>query len=96
MTNSFRADPPPSANAARGVASSLSDGELHNSRRRTIHCANCLIVVPNTMPPQRFCPECAAERERVRKRDHHALKRRYKRLPTPARARRYRPKKVSA
>jgi hypothetical protein len=93
MNNSIRAVPPPGANAARSVASSdpKSVGELHNSRRRTIHCANCLIVVPNTMPPQRFCPECAAERERVRK-----LKWYHKRLPTPARARRYRPKKAVA
>jgi hypothetical protein len=57
----------------------------------TICCANCLIVIPDAAPQQRFCPECAAERERIRK-----LKWTFKRMATAARAKRCRPKKVAA
>ena len=55
----------------------------------SICCANCLAVVPHAMPGQKFCPPCAAERERIRR-----LKWKYKRKDSPARAKRTRAKKV--
>lgn len=56
-----------------------------------ILCANCFLVTPDAKPGQTLCEDCAAERERIRK-----LKWEFKRLPTPARAKRCRPRKDRA
>lgn len=53
-----------------------------------ILCQNCMTVVPDAHEGQRLCAPCLAERDRI-----HKLKREFKRMPTPARARRMRPRK---
>jgi hypothetical protein len=51
----------------------------------------CFVVLDEHHPKKIYCPDCAAERERIRK-----LRWTFKRMATPARAKRYRDKKARA